>query len=417
MFGGWANRWFGDAVSIDVSSAVGPPYAVSSMEPPLGPVTGGTPAIIRGQGFPNRKGQGLNARFFSQDGKKFVDAPAKVIDSESLEVETPSMQEIGPGISEVRVQVRGNALTITAAPFNFFDVTSCEKSLCFGSGLVPGVVVATSTGFFIQSRDASNLNRTTGGDEYEVRILAGHGAARRVLSEEEDGCTVSIEDLGTGMHRVEYYIKRLPRESIVAADRERTKKGGNPKAVPSVEIEVEFKGTFGGVPGLVRGCPIVVPLVDPVKQSDREQAEEEELIEARSDWTNAAQAEQSSQLKVKQAEAEKKKKIAAEEAAEAARSAWAAHGGLPPAAAVDAAADAAAAPGSGAGEDGEKDGDGDGAGGDGAGAGVGGASESKSGDGDEAGDDSGNKKGASASAGSGSHSESPVVPQTEEEYA
>ncbi|OLQ11155.1 Dynein alpha chain, flagellar outer arm [Symbiodinium microadriaticum] len=40
IFGGWANKWLDDVWQINVSSIVGPPYAITKVEPPLGPVTG-----------------------------------------------------------------------------------------------------------------------------------------------------------------------------------------------------------------------------------------------------------------------------------------------------------------------------------------------------------------------------------------
>ena len=51
MFGGWANNWLNDMVALNVSSITGPPYAIYSMKPALGPLTGKTKVIIYGEGF------------------------------------------------------------------------------------------------------------------------------------------------------------------------------------------------------------------------------------------------------------------------------------------------------------------------------------------------------------------------------
>ena len=51
VFGGWANEWLDDAHGLNVSSIVGPPYAITEIIPNLGQLTGGTPLIIRGVGF------------------------------------------------------------------------------------------------------------------------------------------------------------------------------------------------------------------------------------------------------------------------------------------------------------------------------------------------------------------------------
>lgn len=51
MFGGWSNAWMGDMYSLNVSSIVGPPYAIYTIKPALGPLTGRTKVIINGDGF------------------------------------------------------------------------------------------------------------------------------------------------------------------------------------------------------------------------------------------------------------------------------------------------------------------------------------------------------------------------------
>lgn len=39
-FGGWANRWYGDTMVCNVSDVVGPTYAIESILPVNGPITG-----------------------------------------------------------------------------------------------------------------------------------------------------------------------------------------------------------------------------------------------------------------------------------------------------------------------------------------------------------------------------------------
>ena len=53
--GGWANDWLDDMFTLDVSGIVGPPYAVQSLEPNEGPMTGKTPVIIHGLDFTKGK--------------------------------------------------------------------------------------------------------------------------------------------------------------------------------------------------------------------------------------------------------------------------------------------------------------------------------------------------------------------------
>ena len=40
MFGGWSNAWMDDMLSLNVSSIVGPSYAIYKIIPALGPLTG-----------------------------------------------------------------------------------------------------------------------------------------------------------------------------------------------------------------------------------------------------------------------------------------------------------------------------------------------------------------------------------------
>ena len=50
-FGGWRQGWLDDLWCLNVAGIVGPPYAVQSVEPATGPVTGNTPVIVKGLGF------------------------------------------------------------------------------------------------------------------------------------------------------------------------------------------------------------------------------------------------------------------------------------------------------------------------------------------------------------------------------
>ena len=48
IFGGWNNGWLGDMYSLNVSKIVGPPYAITEIDPPLGQLSGGDVVTIRG---------------------------------------------------------------------------------------------------------------------------------------------------------------------------------------------------------------------------------------------------------------------------------------------------------------------------------------------------------------------------------
>ena len=51
VFGGWANSWLSDMYALKVNMITGPPYAIYSLEPKMGPLTGKTRIKITGDGF------------------------------------------------------------------------------------------------------------------------------------------------------------------------------------------------------------------------------------------------------------------------------------------------------------------------------------------------------------------------------
>ena len=55
IFGGWANRWLGDLVRLNVSPIIGPPYACTGIEPESGPVFGSTEITLKGLRFRDGK--------------------------------------------------------------------------------------------------------------------------------------------------------------------------------------------------------------------------------------------------------------------------------------------------------------------------------------------------------------------------
>jgi dynein heavy chain len=102
VFGGWANKWLDDVWQINVSSIVGPPYAILRVEPPLGPVTGNMKVTIYGVGFQSTGGACL-VQFAT--AKHTATAQGNVENDEIITCETPQVvNTIGPKECEVRVQ-------------------------------------------------------------------------------------------------------------------------------------------------------------------------------------------------------------------------------------------------------------------------------------------------------------------------
>lgn len=73
IFGGWANNWLEDMWALNVSTITGPPYAIFSVKPKLGPLTGKTKVQIFGDQFRNT--QNIAVRF-SAGGKATMEVQA-----------------------------------------------------------------------------------------------------------------------------------------------------------------------------------------------------------------------------------------------------------------------------------------------------------------------------------------------------
>lgn len=51
LFGGWQNYAVGDWLGLQVGLITGPEYAIYSIEPLVGPITGKTKCLVKGEGF------------------------------------------------------------------------------------------------------------------------------------------------------------------------------------------------------------------------------------------------------------------------------------------------------------------------------------------------------------------------------
>ena len=223
LFGGFADQWFGDLYSMDVSSVAGPPYAVTSMTPNVGPVTGHTHVEIRGTEFVSQPP--VIVRFTARGrGKGMVgsiDVAGVYVNDMVVRAKTPNFEQFGGGPSDVRVSLRGDSFTSTMCTFNYFDVTNAKNCLAYGPGLISGGSCAVPTTFIIAAFDSFGERRTSGGDDWTVNVRTLSGVS----------LSVNIEDCEDGLYEVTY---TAPREQ-------------------AYEIEVEFDGTFDGEEGPIRG--------------------------------------------------------------------------------------------------------------------------------------------------------------------
>lgn len=201
VFGGWNDDWMNDVYSLDVGNIVGPPYAITDMFPNLGPVTGGTEITIVGIDFINTTN--IIVRF--GNSRSSIDVPGVFVSQSKITCVSP-ISKFPPGEVEVRISLEGDSFTTTFQKFSYFPVTNFATCVMFGPGLLSGCAVNEEVSFYIQARDDNNLNRTTGGDEFNVIVMA-LGAGEEGENVRLNG--VLIDDLQNGKYVVTYKV-RIP---------------------------------------------------------------------------------------------------------------------------------------------------------------------------------------------------------------
>ncbi|CAK4732517.1 unnamed protein product [Aphanomyces euteiches] len=224
--GGWANLWFNDVFCLDVSCVVGPPYAITGVHPSFGAITGGLLLTLQGIDF---KPKPVIVRFSCRKGT--LDVPGTYVNDQTLTVVTPDFSTFPPGDVQIRVALQGDSFTTTYQLFNFFAVTNASKTLAFGAGLLSGGASSEPTTFLLQACDANGQHRTRGGDEFFVSV--------RCVADDKELQT-TIQDLDNGTYAITYTAP----------------------TPGQYEVQVEFGGTFGGVPGIVYGFPVVVTFAE-----------------------------------------------------------------------------------------------------------------------------------------------------------
>ena len=289
IFGGWTNRWHGDMHVLEMQQFVGPPYAVTGIEPCTGPVTGGMPIRIYGEGF---NGDDVVVKFIAKNPKtgKFdekstsEDARATRINETELSCDSPKFEGHGPGTVQVRVSIGGDAFTTTYQKYQFFSVTDAHKSLAYGPGLMSGGIAEQENSFIIQCRDDRGLNRVTGDDEFRIEItrLADKDEGGKNSFEDIDPTKASLDKLGlltegnlqtsvAGPSISEFLGEESQSSSAKEKDRElngekmeytiHDNEDGTyevkytPTSPGQYVVRVSFTGTYGGREGYVMGSP------------------------------------------------------------------------------------------------------------------------------------------------------------------
>jgi dynein heavy chain len=252
LFGGWANRWFGDVHVCDVLDVVGPPYSVSSISPVIGPITGNTQGSIEGMGFSSSSGN-VVVRFACTKG--FIETKGEVVSDEEILFETPPFMKYGPVQVEVRVAIGGKTFTNSSAEFRYFSVTDATRSVAFGPGLLTQIPPQHPVQFIVQARDRHNFDRVCGFDEWTIQI-------DRIVSEEEKKKNAlkgedqdDDEDYEEDYEEKEEYEEMMIEPQIIDQDDGTYLVTYTPPSPGMYQISIDFDGTFEGVAGSIRGSP------------------------------------------------------------------------------------------------------------------------------------------------------------------
>jgi dynein heavy chain, axonemal len=229
LFGGWANKWFGDVHVCRVGDVVGPPYSIDSISPKVGPITGQTKSTITGIGF---RGSGSQAMVRFACSRGYIEVPGDVKSDTEIIFDTPPYEKYGPVNVECRVAVGGKSLTNSTVVFRYFAVTSCDTTVCFGPGLLNGCVAQFPCSFIIQAKDNHSTNRDCGMDLFDVQIYKLIPKKDKALREDVE-IDIKIIDNNNGTYQVGYAYPEPGQ----------------------YEVTVEFSGTFQGKAGPIRGSP------------------------------------------------------------------------------------------------------------------------------------------------------------------
>eukprot|EP00877_Chromochloris_zofingiensis_P015255 jgi/Chrzof1/9984/Cz04g22250.t1 len=193
IFGGWANRWLGDLIKLNVSPIIGPPYACTGISPEMGPVFGETEITITGLRF---KGGKVQVKFGTTEKNEIV-VDAEFVDAETIRCKTPNYEQFGAMPVDVRVAINGEGWTVNKIRYSYFANTAAYNCLAFGPGLLQKGLFGVQISFLVQARDTLNDRRVSGGDHFTVRVVSTDGKYEGLAQ---------ITDLQDGQYEVSYCV-------------------------------------------------------------------------------------------------------------------------------------------------------------------------------------------------------------------
>jgi dynein heavy chain len=169
VFGGWNQGWLDDIYALAVSKVVGPSYAITDVDPPLGQLSGNVPITIKGVGF---KDSNIKVYFTASDtraevpSKNSIDVVGNFVSETEITALTPAFDSYGARGAICQLSIQGGDLTTTWVQFNYFMNTRANMSLCYGPGVQESNASGHQVEFVIQARNDNAENRQSGRDEF-----------------------------------------------------------------------------------------------------------------------------------------------------------------------------------------------------------------------------------------------------------
>ena len=152
-----------------MSKVVGPSYAITDIDPPLGQLSGNVPITIKGVGF---KDSNIKVYFTASDtraevpSKNSIDVVGNFVSETEITAFTPPFDSYGARGAICQLSIQGGDLTTTFVQFNYFMNTRANMSLCYGPGVQESNASGHQVEFVIQARNDNAENRQSGRDEF-----------------------------------------------------------------------------------------------------------------------------------------------------------------------------------------------------------------------------------------------------------
>jgi len=269
IYGGWNNGWYNDLYALNVAKIVGPPYAIVTSDPEMGQLTGNTTLNIQGKGF---KDAFASIKVLFTLGNKPVDAPSKqtlevegkFISETQLQCITPSFEVPGTANTAkecvVQLSIGSGDLTTTWIPFQYLLNTRAKTSLAYGAGLLKGLAMNHPIEFKIVARNDNNENRSSGRDNFQVKI-------QKVTAPVVVEKTEEVEEVeGEVPVKAKPTITDIPCDVIDNNDGTYTCKYNN-SLEGEIQILINFEDDKGAMTP-IRGSPYIANFVAGAKAND-----------------------------------------------------------------------------------------------------------------------------------------------------